>query len=247
MLPPLHRRIEESGFNSLPSIQTLLYDGWLIRLAGGGPKRANSVNVLTGSVIPFEQKLRYCEQRFQQQGLLLTFRLTDHPQNLELDAWLEHKGLQRIDDSLVLVKELDHPAASAVPKLHQPDTETWLSQMMLLDQGSLERKLKHVELLKRLALPAVYGGMQTEGDCAAIGLAVIDGDYAGIFDVNTNPALRRRGHARALMTGLLDEARQHGARIAYLQVAASNMPAIGLYESLGFAPAYRYWYRCSAA
>ncbi|MES2105033.1 MAG: GNAT family N-acetyltransferase [Pseudomonadota bacterium] len=247
MLPPLHRSIEEAGFNSLPSIQTLLYDGWLIRLAGGGPKRANSVNVLTASAIPFAQKIRYCEQLFQQQGLPLTFRLTDHPQNLELDACLEREGLQRIDDSLVLVKQLDHPTASTALELHQSDAETWFSQMMLLDQGSPERKQKHVELLKRLALPAVYGGMQTGEGHAAIGLAVIDGDYAGIFDINTNPVLRRRGHARALMTGLLDEARQHGARTAYLQVTASNMPAIGLYESLGFVPAYRYWYRCSAA
>ena len=34
-----------------------------------------------------------------------------------------------------------------------------------------------------------------------------------------------------------------GAQGAYLQVMLNNPPALALYQRLGFAEAYRYWYR----
>ena len=70
-----------------------------------------------------------------------------------------------------------------------------------------------------------------------------DGDLLGIFDLVSHPAERRRGHARALMAGLLAWGREQGSRHAYLQVVEANAPAMALYASLGYAPLYRYWYR----
>ncbi len=239
---PLHQRIEESSFSALPASQTLLHDGWLLRMARGGPKRANSVNPLAPSSLPLEQKFRYCEAQFARQDIPLTFRLTGHAHNDLLDRFLEQKGLARIDDSLVMTRSLgDLPPAPATYR--ELDADVWFAQMQRLDNASPARKAKHVELLKMLALPAIYGSV--EGGAAA-GLGVIDGKYAGIFDIATDPLVRRQGHARALTIGILQAAKQGGADTAYLQVVASNMPAIRLYESLGFVAAYRYWYRSRA-
>ena len=243
MIPPLHRKIEECGFNALPAAHTLHYDGWLIRMTADGPKRANSINPLHGSTLPLKQKLAYCRNLFAQMQVPLIYRLTNHECNAELDACLEVDGLEKIDDCIVMTYDLTQLSPCADAAYREHDADTWIAQMMTLDAAPQARKLAHTGLLRMLALPAIYGSMQIEGHCAAIGLAVIDGDYAGLFDIATAPALRGKGYARALTACLLQRAKEHGARTAYLQVVAANLPALMLYESLGFRACYRYWFR----
>lgn len=55
-----------------------------------------------------------------------------------------------------------------------------------------------------------------------------------IANVAVAPDFRRRGIARALVSACLDYARAHGARWAVLQVRADNLPALRLYQGLGF-------------
>jgi RimJ/RimL family protein N-acetyltransferase len=45
------------------------------------------------------------------------------------------------------------------------------------------------------------------------------------------------------MAGLLARAADAGAHTVYLQVVEANSAARRLYDGLGFAAAYRYWYR----
>jgi len=59
--------------------------------------------------------------------------------------------------------------------------------------------------------------------------------------------MRGRGLASALCRQLLRLAMADGARVAYLQVEASNAPARRVYERLGFADAYAYHYRSPPA
>jgi N-acetylglutamate synthase len=72
---------------------------------------------------------------------------------------------------------------------------------------------------------------------------VRDEDLTGLFDLVVAPERRGRGHGRALVDGLLRWAATGGARRAYLQVLATNVVAVRLYERAGFREAYRYWYR----
>ena len=236
MLPSLHRKIEECSFKALPAEQTVRYDGWLIRMTA-------HVNILSESALPLAQKLDYCKNLFAQKHVPLIYRLTDHECNAELDACLQRGGLEKIDASVVMTCDLSRLAPLASAVYQELDAEAWLAQMMALDSAPQARKLTHAGLLRMLALPAIYGSIQIEGRCAAIGLAVVDDDYAGLFDIVTAPDSRRNGYARLLTSGLLRRAKERGAKTAYLQVVANNLPALSLYESLGFQTCYRYWYR----
>ena len=50
-------RLEEIQFNAWPAFQTLIYEGWIVRLTNGYTKRANSVNILDDSRMSID--LRY--------------------------------------------------------------------------------------------------------------------------------------------------------------------------------------------
>jgi len=55
-----------------------------------------------------------------------------------------------------------------------------------------------------------------------------------ITNVAVHPTVRRRGIARTLLGGVLDDARQRGLRLVVLEVRPSNAEALGLYDSFGF-------------
>lgn len=63
-----------------------------------------------------------------------------------------------------------------------------------------------------------------------------DGD-CGVYSVGTSPGRRRRGYARALVEGMLEDARRRGAATASLQ---STAEAQSLYAGVGFRPVGRY-------
>jgi ribosomal-protein-alanine N-acetyltransferase len=59
-------------------------------------------------------------------------------------------------------------------------------------------------------------------------------DEVHVTNVAVHPDLRRRGVGRALLSAVLDDARQRKLRLVVLEVRPSNVEALGLYESFGF-------------
>jgi len=55
-----------------------------------------------------------------------------------------------------------------------------------------------------------------------------------INNVAVRPEFRRRGIAAQLLAAVLEEARRHDARVAFLEVRAANVAAHLLYRSCGF-------------
>jgi len=72
-----------------------------------------------------------------------------------------------------------------------------------------------------------YGGMRS-----AAGEFYID-------NIGVAPAHRRQGAGRAIVTHLIEQAREAGGLFLSLEVRPSNTPAIRMYEQLGFALAGR--------
>jgi ribosomal protein S18 acetylase RimI-like enzyme len=64
--------------------------------------------------------------------------------------------------------------------------------------------------------------------------AELNGAWLQVHGLEVDASLRRRGLARALMAGVFRLGSAHGATVAWLEVAASNEPALRLYDGLGF-------------
>jgi ribosomal-protein-alanine N-acetyltransferase len=76
---------------------------------------------------------------------------------------------------------------------------------------------------------------EAEGRAIGFILCRAVADEAEILTLATTPAQRRRGVAAALVRAGLDGAAARGASAMFLEVAADNLAAIGLYAGAGFA------------
>lgn len=59
-------------------------------------------------------------------------------------------------------------------------------------------------------------------------------DETDMMNIAVHPDFRRRGLAQELITALIAALRERGSRCLTLEVRASNAPAKGLYEKMGF-------------
>ena len=59
-------------------------------------------------------------------------------------------------------------------------------------------------------------------------------DETDMMNIAVHPDCRRRGIAAALIGELVNQLREHGSHVLRLEVRESNVPAIALYESMGF-------------
>ncbi|WP_415220610.1 GNAT family N-acetyltransferase [Pseudophaeobacter arcticus] len=88
------------------------------------------------------------------------------------------------------------------------------------------------------------------GDGRCFALVRVIADEAELLTLATDPCFQRQGLARALMQDWQIQAQSRGAKTCFLEVAADNTAAIGLYLSQGFAPCGRrsgYYARRNAA
>jgi len=227
------RRLEELGLNASAPPGQLLYDGWLLRLLPGKVKRARSVNA---------EKLPYCEQVYRQHGLPLIFRITPFSEPAGLDSELAARGYPIFDPTAVESTAIDEftLADSAAEPLDLPE---WVDVVARLRGSPAEHRDTHLQRLQASPLPHRAMVLRHDGTAVATGLVIVEGAWAGLFDLVTDPARLRRGHALQIVLGLLRSAWDMGARQAYLQVTTTNHPARALYARFGFRERYQYWYR----
>lgn len=76
--------------------------------------------------------------------------------------------------------------------------------------------------------------LDVDGKMAAFAITQVVLDEASLFNIAVDPAFQRRGLGRQLLQHLIDELIKRDVLTLWLEVRASNLPAIALYEQLGF-------------
>lgn len=238
------RALEERAFNAWPALQTVLADGWVLRLAAGYTKRANSVNALEPRC-DIAAILAVARPLYARAGLPLVFRLSPLA-GPDADAWLGGKGFRHLDETMVMTATLaGELAIDAGVAISDRPTAAWSEGFAAANSVPDRHRATHDRMLAAIAMPAAFASLAQDGRTIAWGLAVAERGRVGLFDIVTSPAVRRTGAGRRLVTSLLAWGRQQGATASYLQVVAANAPAIALYRSLGYSEAYRYHYRAA--
>lgn len=236
------RRLEELGLNSSAPPGQLLYDGWLLRLLPGQAKRARSVNAIYPSRLALPDKIAHCAQIYQTHGLPLVFRITPFSEPADLDGTLAQMGFPRFNTTAVETAVVDRARLGPV-STESLALEDWVQAVGGLRDLPERFRMAHLKRLQASPLPCRALVLRQGGEVLATGLTIAEGRWAGLFDIVTASAARRRGFGRHMVEGLLHAASELGAQNAYLQVDADNMPARRLYAHYGFTERYSYWYR----
>lgn len=130
-------------------------------------------------------------------------------------------------------------AAGFEVTLDADPTDAWQDAFLATHEDAGTRRLALAAAAPR---PRRFAAARLGGEVAGLALGVVAEGALGVFDVMTAPRHRRRGVATAVVGALLAWGREAGADVAYLQVAATNLPAAALYARLGFGTAYTYAY-----
>lgn len=234
--------IEELSLNAHPALNTMSYDGWLMKYSEGYTNRANSVNMLYESKLPFEEKIPYCEEMYTKQNLPTVFKIT--PLSEQMDFYLENRGYEYVTKTNIMRMELcdlnkEDLHAEVVEGISEDFIEGYFS-LIQIDEHSKEvaRKIFSNTINNRFS--AI---IKEDGKIVAVGICVAEHDYVGLYNIVVSRDYRRKGYGRDICASLLAKAESIGTKSAYLQVVNTNEKAKGLYHKLGFHYEYSYWYR----
>lgn len=243
-------RLERSMLTCWPALSVMFDRDWVIRLADGYTKRANSVTCLGSDDADLEARIEHVQAIYEARGQPAIFRLSPlSPPALDQD--LERRGWRRFDETVVMTCAIDDlaglpsaPLDAEVEIKTQPDP-LWLRSCQRIG-GSNQRDLATLStMLERLIPPAGYARIGDAGRVDAMGLVVVDRDLAGLFELMTVTTRRRQGLASAVLRRLFSWSEVMGAKTVWLSVLADNPAALQLYHSLGFREVYRYFHRAN--
>lgn len=218
--------------------------GWLARWDQGVTKRANSA-LVTGPVHDLPAQLDAVCEWYAARGSPAVLQL---PEPWTADRELDALGWTADSPTDVLTSPTaallaDLPPGAVRVELADSPSPAWLAAVSLFT----EREQRILAAILTRAPLVTFASAYAGDDLVGIGRASLDVGaglrWACLTNLNTAPAARRRGVARAVAAALAGWAHGHGATVTYLQVEADNAPARRLYDSLGFACHHRYVYR----
>ena len=241
------RTHECRAFRTWPAATVERLDGWILRCNDGVTHRANSVFTVDfpeGS--DAATAIAAAAAFFAAHGQPPCFMISPASMPRDLDRRLAARGYVVEEPSLVRIAEAR--SARALPRTdagvdvaEQPDaawTRTFLSQY----EGTADAAAR-LGIIARIEPLAGFATARVDGHVAAIGMGVVEDGWMTVLGMYTPAPWRSRGYGGAVLGALAAWAESVGAANLFLQVTASNGPAIRLYDKAGFRTVYGYHYR----
>jgi GNAT superfamily N-acetyltransferase len=235
--------VEAAAFRSWPAeIQDEL-DGWVLRCSPGlRARRLNSATTPFAAAGDPIARIPQVARWLIGHGMQPVVRVlsTSDP---AIDRHLDVARWTLESPTLTMTRRLGAVAADQRVVIEPHPSSRWTDAKRRLT-GMSETNIA-AWLRRAAAIRGELGFASIAGEAAPVsmGLGVVEGDRLGLFDLNTDPAYRRQGMARAVLAALEGWAVGRGAGHAYLQVEERNAPAVSLYGGVGYLACYSYWYR----
>ncbi|TMQ93682.1 GNAT family N-acetyltransferase [Actinomadura soli] len=243
------RGLQERAARALPAEHVRDIDGWWLRHAPG-------CSWWVGTVLPHGEaasdelvrRVVQAEDFYAGRGADARFQVTPGACPDGLDAVLEERGYRRENPLSLQVatagRVLERSPGSPRVRLDDRPTRAWFDAWHAVHGGDLRSERT---MLARVKGPSAYVCAMVGDDVAAVGRAVADSGWTGVFNMATIPQARGKGAARTVLAALAGWAESQKAHRMYLQVERDNVPALRLYERSGFGEIGPYHYRTATA
>lgn len=238
--------LEDISLNAWPSYQMQLYDGWILRYSDFYTHRTNCIEQIGTSTIPWEEKLRYCEEIYRYWNTPTIYKITPMLPPL-FDSFLEEHNYTIERLTFVMAQKLKafFPIPCSVKiTLEYQITPKWLEGLFRLKNTTKE---KHLDIVPSMyaAIPKdiIAASISIDNKIVATGLGILDRNYIGLYAIHVDDKYCNQQWGRGICSTILNEGMKRGASYGYLQVIDGNDNAKHLYESLGFIEQYTYWFR----
>jgi ribosomal protein S18 acetylase RimI-like enzyme len=235
------RGLQERAARGQPASEVERVDGWWLRHAPGCQWWISTV-LAHDEPANLLQAVIAAEEFYDTRGTACGFQITPGVCPDGLDDLLAERGYRHQDAVALLVATT--AVVAAPPLLHarvddQP-SRAWLDVWHAVYGGDADAQW---ELLRRVEPSSAYASVVRDGDVIAVGRAVVDTGWAGVFGMATRPEARGSGAARAVLAALGTWASTAHAERMYLQVKRDNARAVRLYRSAGFMESCGFHYR----
>ncbi|MEH3034033.1 MAG: GNAT family N-acetyltransferase [Aeromicrobium erythreum] len=224
-----------------PALESRPLGDWELRASAGFTGRANSVAVHGDPGLPVEAatdavRAFYATRDLPPLAQVVVGSAWDT--RLRATGWTVTRS-QR-PGAVVQVADLAAPAEHDPPDPQarvttEPDDDWW---RLYHRTGDTDRGVAR----RVLTGPSVVGFVHLGDPVVAVGRVVVTGEWAGLAAVEVDPAHRRRGLGRRVVTTSLAWAAARGADKAYLQTMQDNAAALALYAPFGFRDHHAYAY-----
>lgn len=229
------RGLQERAARALPAEHVEHVDGWWLRLA-------SNCSWWVGTVLPhghsgqeeLPRKVEEAEVFYGRHGLDARFQISPRACPDGLDAFLEDRGYRRggrMSLQAASTARLLEQASSGSLRVRVDDrlASDWFAVWHAVHGHDGEW-----DLLDRVEQPSAYASVIVGADVVAVGRAVADDGWAGVFGMATLPRARGKGAARGVLAALAGWAHSQAADRMYLQVECENDTALRLYARMGF-------------